>query len=104
MNNEGIVCIIERGKADAVVKAAIAAGAGGATIFFGRGSGAQTFSFFHSLNVDSAKEIIIIIVTPETRAAVVDALTAAARLNEPGKGLLFTFPITEIRGIKNGGK
>ena len=100
MNNEGIVCIIERGKADATVKAAIAAGAGGATIFFGRGSGAQTFSFFHSLNVDSAKEIIIIIVNPKIRDAVVDAITASARLDEPGKGILFTFPITEVRGIK----
>ena len=99
MSNEVLFCIIERGKADTVVKAAIAAGAGGATIFFGRGSGATTFSFFHSLNVDSAKEVIVIVVGPETREAVVEAVTQSARLNEPGKGLLFTFPVSEVRGI-----
>ena len=99
MNNEVIVCIIERGKADAVVKAAVAAGAGGATIFFGRGSGAMTFSFFHSLNVDLAKEIIIILVGHDTRPKVVEAITQTAHLDEPGKGLLFTFPVSEVRGI-----
>ena len=101
MSAEGIFCIIERGKADAVAKAAVSAGAGGATIFFGRGSGAMTFSFFHSLNVDSAKEIIIIVVTQEVRDAVVDAISKAACLDKQGKGVLFTFPVSEIRGIKN---
>jgi Nitrogen regulatory protein PII len=100
MNAEGIICIIERGKADAVTKAAVKAGAGGATVFFGRGAGAATFSFFHSLNIDSAKEIITIVVTAEARAAVVNAISKAAQLDEPGKGILFTFPITEVRGIK----
>ena len=99
MNNEVIVCILERGKADEVVKAAVTAGAGGATILFGRGSGATTFSFFHSLNVDSAKEVVIILVGHETRNLVVESISQTACLNEPGKGLLFTFPVSEMRGI-----
>ena len=39
MGLEAIVCILERGKANDVVKKAVEAGARGATIFFARGSG-----------------------------------------------------------------
>ena len=55
MELEAIICIVERGRANDVVHQAVEAGAGGATIFFGRGSGETTFSFFHSLKVESAK-------------------------------------------------
>ena len=100
MELEAIVCIVERGRANDVVHKAVEAGAGGATIFFGRGSGETTFSFFNSLKVESAKEVIIIIVTLEKKAAVVAAMVEAARVEENGRGVLFTVPVNEIRGIK----
>lgn len=100
MKSEVIVCIVERGKADAVVKKAVAAGAGGATIFYGRGAGENTFSFFHSLNVDSSKEIILILATEAGKAAIIDAIVMEARLEEHGRGILFTLPAGDVRGIK----
>lgn len=99
MNLEAIVCIVERGRANEVVRKAVEAGAGGATIFYGRGSGETTFSFFHSLKVESAKEIIIILVEQSKRTAVVEATAAAASVEEAGRGILFTVPVSEIRGI-----
>ncbi|MGI5870150.1 MAG: P-II family nitrogen regulator [Kiritimatiellia bacterium] len=98
MELEAIICIVERGKAQDVVHKAVDAGAGGATIFYGRGAGETTFSFFHSLKIESSKEIIIIIVTSEKKAAVVEAMVEAARVEENGRGVLFTVPVNEIRG------
>lgn len=99
MGLEAIVCILERGKANDVVKKAVEAGARGATIFFARGSGETTFSFFHSLNVETSKEAIIILVSPETKDKVIEAVAAAARVEEKGVGILFTVPVNEIRGL-----
>lgn len=90
---EAIVCIIERGKADAVVKDAVKAGAKGATIFYGRGGGEQTFSFFHSLNVAPSKEVIIILVSNEEVDKIFDAVAASAKVHEKGKGIVFTVPV-----------
>ena len=100
MNAEAIFCVVERGKADSVVKKAVEAGAGGATIFYGRGSGEATFSFFHSLKVESSKEVIIIVVTQEKKAKILDAILAASHVDEDGKGILFTMPIGDIHGMR----
>lgn len=100
MSSEAIVCIIERGKANEVVKQAVEAGAGGATIFFARGAGESTFSFFHTLSVDTCKEVIIVLVRADIRDKVVEAMSNAAHIDEKGRGLIFTAPISEIRGIE----
>ena len=97
MGIKAIVYIVERGKANAIVKKAVAAGATGATIFFARGAGEDTFSFFHSLNIDSSKEVILTLVPEDKKQAIIDAICTAAK-EEKGKGLIFTFPIDEIIG------
>ncbi|NLB68122.1 MAG: P-II family nitrogen regulator [Lentisphaerae bacterium] len=101
MSAEAVFCVVERGKADRIVKKAVKAGARGATIFYGRGAGADTFSFFHNLNVESSKEIIVIIVTEKTREPILSALLAESHVDEEGRGILFTIPITEVHGINN---
>lgn len=100
MSSEAIVCVVERGKANEVVKKAVEAGAGGATIFFGRGAGESTFSFFHTLSVDTSKEVIIVLVRAEIRDKVVEAMANAARIDEKGRGVIFTAPISSVRGIE----
>lgn len=93
---EAIICIIERGKADAVVKEAVKAGATGATIFYGRGGGEQTFSFFHSLNVAPSKEVIIILAEDAEVDNIFNAVAEAAKVQEKGKGIVFTLPVGRI--------
>ena len=53
-----ITCIIQRGKADAIVQAAQDAGAQGATIYYGYGSGVRERLGLLGLAVDVEKEII----------------------------------------------
>lgn len=106
MGYEAIVVIVERGKANEVVKKVTDAGAHGATIAFGRGSGEQVFSFFRSLQVESSKEIILIIAKSETLPALFDVVVDAAKVKEKGKGIAFTVPINNLVGIsmENGEK
>lgn len=99
MSYEAIIVIVERGKANAIVKRAVEEGAHGATIVFGRGSGEQVFSFFRSLQVESSKEIILIISPKEKLRELFDVVVEAARVKEKGKGIAFTVPIANLTGI-----
>lgn len=106
MDFEAIVAIVERGKANAIVKKVAEAGAIGATIAYGRGSGEQVFSFFRSLQVESSKEIILVISPREKLQALYDVVVEAAKVKEKGKGIAFTIPICNLTGIslENGEK
>jgi len=84
MSSEALFCVVERGKADRIVKKAVEAGARGATIFYGRGAGADTFSFFHNLNVESSKEIIVIVVPEEKKEKILGAVLAESTSMKKG--------------------
>lgn len=99
MEHEAIVVIVERGKANAIVKKVAEAGAHGATIAYGRGSGEQIFSFFRSLQVEPSKEIILIIVPRESVATLFEVVVDVANVREKGKGIAFTVPISNLTGI-----
>ncbi len=99
MNHEAIVVIVERGKANGIVKKVAEAGARGATIAYGRGSGEQIFSFFRSLQVESSKEIILIIAPEDQVQKLLAVAVEAGRVNEKGKGIAFTIPIKNLTGI-----
>ncbi len=96
-----IVCIVERGKADAVVKKAVEGGATGATIFYGRGSGEAVFSFFKSLGVESSKEVIMILVRNDACRGIMDIAAEAAHVEQKGKGIVFSVPVDDVRGIES---
>ncbi len=99
MEYEAIVVIVERGKANATVKKASEAGARGATIAYGRGSGEHLFPFFRSMQIEPSKEIILIITTKEKLDPLFKVVAEAARVNEPGKGIAFTVPIRNLCGV-----
>ena len=95
MKNELIICIVERGKSNPVCKAAVQAGAQGATIVYGRGSGELTYSFFHSLNVDASKEVIYILIPESLHQTVFSAVCKAAEIAQKGRGIEFAIPVLE---------
>ena len=63
-----ITCIVQRGKADGVVQAAQDAGAQGATICYGYGSGVRERLGVLGLAIDVEKEIITTLVADDTSA------------------------------------
>lgn len=95
----GIIAIIERGKADYVVKKAKEAGAQGATIFYGRGTGIHEAHKLLNIHIESSKEIIIILVEKSKMKPIYDAIVDAGKLNEPGTGIIFTIPVDNLLGL-----
>ena len=83
-NPKLITCIVQRGRADKVVDAAMAAGAQGATISFGRGTGVRERLGLMGLLIRPEKEIIYIVTQQEESEEVMAAVVKAARLKEIG--------------------
>lgn len=94
-----ITCVIQRGKGDEVAKAAIAAGAAGATIFFARGMGLRERLGLLGLAIVPEKEVILIVTKEEETTKIFDAVVKAARLDTPGMGIAYVIPIHEVAGL-----
>ncbi|MBU0675821.1 MAG: P-II family nitrogen regulator [Proteobacteria bacterium] len=99
VNPNLITCIVERGKADEVVEAAIAAGADGATMYYGRGTGVRQKLGFSGLFIKPEKEIILIVTRTEQTEAVFNAVVKAANLEQKGKGFAFLHKIDRAVGF-----
>ena len=85
-----ITCIVEKGQADNLVKAAREAGAQGATVFYARGSGVRERLGILGVAVEVEKEIINIVVSNEQADFVVEKMYLAGQLDTPGKGFIYT--------------
>ena len=101
MDSLCIIAVVERGKADKIVEEAKKVGARGATIFYGRGTGESEVKRFLNIHIESSKEIILVLSDDEKYKMIFDTMIDAGKLNEPGKGIIFTMPILNIAGINN---
>ncbi len=84
-----ITCVVQRGKAGEVVKAAEEAGAHGATIYYGYGSGIRERLGVLGLAVDVEKEIITTMVATEQLDRVFERMYFAGDLDVPGGGVIY---------------
>lgn len=101
MGKECIIAIVERGKASLLTDVAKKAGAGGATIIYGRGTSTHEAKKFLNINVDPSKELVFIIADESEVDGIVDAMAVAGHLDVPGMGIIFTFPISHVRGLRS---
>lgn len=99
-----IIAIVERGKADKVVNKAKKAGAKGATILYGRGTGQTEALKFFNIYIEASKEIIIILSEDNNYEPIYNAIVEAGRLKEPGTGIVFTLPATNLLGLHHRNK
>lgn len=94
-----ITCIVQRGEADKIVDAAVEAGAEGATIYYGRGTGVRQKLGLKGRLIKPEKEIILIITKSDVTEQVFSAVQQAARLNEKGRGFAFLHKIDQAVGF-----
>lgn len=90
-----ITCVVQRGRADKLVKAALAAGANAATVFFARGMGIRERLGLLGLAIVPEKEVILIVCREALVQPLLDALTQAGGLDVPGHGVAY---VTAIEG------
>lgn len=93
-----IIAIVQRGKADAPVNAAIKAGAPAATVFFGRGQGMRERLGLLGLAIQPEKEIIFITIEEWLVERVLMAMVKAGKLDHAGVGYAFVVPVDKAIG------
>ena len=90
-----ITCIVQKGAADDIVKAAVDTGVQGATIHYARGTGVRERLGLLGVAVESEKEVINIMVSAEMTDMVFETLYFAGKLDTPGMGIIFVQPISK---------
>lgn len=88
-----ITCIVEKGQADNIVKAAREAGAQGATVYYARGSGVRERLGILGVAVEVEKEIINIVVSSDQADYIFEKMYLAGQLDTPGKGFIYITPL-----------
>jgi nitrogen regulatory protein P-II 1 len=88
-----ITCIVQRGAADPIVLAAREAGAQGATIFYGRGTGVRERLGMLGITVEVEKEVIQVVVSTDQADHVFERMYVAGKLDTPGMGFMYLTPL-----------
>ncbi len=88
-----ITCIVQRGLADTIIKAAREAGAQGATVYFARGTGIRERLGILGVAVEVEKEIINIVVSSDQADRIFERMYFAGKLDTPGMGFMYITPL-----------
>jgi nitrogen regulatory protein PII len=93
-----ILTIVDKGKAEACVKAARKAGAKGGTVIDGRGAGVPAH-YYVDLQIEPQKEIVIVLVPTERSEAIQEQIIDDLELNTTGAGMLLALPVSRATGL-----
>jgi nitrogen regulatory protein PII len=88
-----ITCIVQRGIADTIVKAAQEAGAQGATVHYAHGEGVRERLGILALAVEVDKEVINVVVAKDQADRIFERMYIAGNLDTPGMGFIFLTPL-----------
>ncbi len=94
-----IITIVKKGVAKKVIKASKEAGAEGATVIMGTGTGVHEAKKLFILEIDPEKEIVFTLTTKEALNQILDAVVDACKLNKPGNGIAFVIDVKKTAGI-----
>jgi len=96
---KAIFVIVDKGRAEAVVEAATAAGSVGATIINARGAGIHETHVLFSMAIEPEKEVVLILSETGSADAIVSEIRKQLEIDEPGKGLLFILDVDKAYGL-----
>lgn len=94
--NEMITVIVNKGYADDVMAAARRAGAGGGTVINARGTAKETDERFFGMHIVSEKEMLVMVVSAEKKAAVLTAIRELKCLKDPGMGIAYSGKVEDF--------
>ncbi len=84
-----ITCVVQKGMADDVIKAARDAGAQGSTVFYARGYGMRERLGLLGVAVDVEKEVVNIVVSTDQANRIFEKMSVAAKMDTPGMGFMY---------------
>ena len=83
-------------KTDAIVDAAKAAGATGATIIPARGTGVHEAKTFFGLTLEDQTDIVMFLLEEHIVDQVLEAIRTAGEFDKPGTGIAFVLPVEQV--------
>lgn len=96
---EMIMCIVNAGFSDEVMKVAKEQGAKGGTVINAKGTANPDAEKFFNITVQPEKEIVMIVVPTEIKNNLLKAIYSQVGLDSPGQGIAFSMPIDKAVGL-----
>ncbi len=96
-----ILASVKSGLADPIVDAAKAAGATGATIIQGRGTGLREAKTFFGLSLEAQTDIVMFLVEESYVSGILQAVSEAGQFHKPGTGIAFVLPVDQVVGLES---
>lgn len=93
-----ITVIVDKGKGEDAIDAAIRAGSKGGTIINARGSGIHETSKVFAMEIEPEKEIAIILTPENETMQVVSAIREDLKIDEPGNGIVYIHDVNGVYG------
>lgn len=97
--HELIVCIVNEGFSDAVMDAARSVGAKGGTVLHANGTANKEAEKSFGIVIEPNKDMVMILVPSDVKAAVLKELYDKVGLNTAGQGIAFALPVDATVGI-----
>jgi len=94
-----IIASVKPDHTDKVVDAAKKAGATGATILPGRGTGCHEAKTFFGLTLEPQSDIIMMLVEEQLVQGILAAIAEAGEFTRPGTGMAFVLPVEQVIGL-----
>lgn len=89
----GICCIVQRGEGDAVARVALDTGTCVPVITFGHGTGVRDKLGLLRITIPAEKEAVTLISSSYDAELLMNLLITIGKLNQPGKGFIYLFPV-----------
>lgn len=94
-----IFCIVNSGFSEVVMDAAKKGGAKGGTVINARGTAGNEAEKFFGITVQEEKEIVMILVSSESKDKILQNLYDEVGLNSAGQGIAFSLPVDGVVGL-----
>lgn len=95
----GVVCIVQRSEGDQIARVVLDSGACVPVTTFGDGTGLRDKLGLLRITIPAEKEVVSAVVSTFDSEIIIEQLIQAGKLDQPGRGFLFTHPIR--RGTVN---
>ena len=94
-----IFAIVDKGRAEDVIDAAVKAGAKGGTIINGRGSGTHEISKVFAMEIEPEREIVLILAEDARTEQIAESINRELEMEKPGGGILFIHKVDKTYGV-----
>ncbi len=96
-----ILASVKTNLTDHIVDAAKEAGATGATIISGRGTGIKEAKTFFGLSLEAQTDIILLLIEEHLVIKILDTIKKAGKFHKPGTGIAFVVPVEHVVGLES---